>query len=167
MKLSCRLFILLIFISIFCFQNISACSLYIPPLRREFRKAKAVFTGKILKVEDYYLPTEQEKPDIPENWTSGSLKNANIFSRVTIEIKKKWKGNLPGKKTFIAVSYWNCGCPGDQDRFEQGQEYIFFTERKNFITVCDSWRGKGFGKETLIKKLDNFWFRSWARIYPF
>jgi hypothetical protein len=167
MKPVFRLFIAAIFISLFSFQNISACSIYIPPLRKEFRKAKAVFAGKILKIEDYYVPTEAEKQDIPEHWTTGSLKNANIFSRVTIEIKNKWKGRLPGKKTFVAVSYWGCGCPGDQDRFKEGEEYVLFIENKNFITVCDSWREKVDGKEKLIKKLDDFRFRSWARIYPF
>ncbi len=148
-------------------QIIYACTISIPPLRKEFRTAKSVFAGKVLKIENSYLPTEGEKQDIPENWTEGSLKNLNVFSKVTFEIKNEWKGNQPDKKTFIAVSYWSCGCPGDQDKFEENEEYIIFAERKNFITVCDGWREKLDGKSRLTKRLDKFWFRTWASVFPF
>ena len=161
----CPIFMILIFLS--NLQSVNACSLSIPPLRKEFRTAKSVFVGKILKIENSYVPNDREKQNIPENWKEGSLKNLDIFSKVTFEIKNEWKGNLPAEKTFIAVSYWDCGCPGDQDKFEENEEYILFANERNFITVCDSFREKLDGKAHLTKRLDKFWFRTWARIYPF
>ncbi len=160
--------ILFVFLLTLTFQPLNACSINISPLRKEFRAANAVFVGKVLKIEDYYTPTEREKKEIPDDWTSGSMKDLKIFSKVTFAVQNKWKGNLSGKKEYVAVAYWSCGCPGvELDRFNVDVEYLIFASRKNFITVCDSFREKIEDKAKLIKKLDSFWFRTWARIYPF
>lgn len=169
MKYYFRAFILLVSLISFCFQSITACSLDIPPLRKEFRNSKLVFLGKITKIEDYYVPTEQEKAYIPKYWKeiSAEMKNNKIFSKVTFEIKNEWKGSLPENKEFLSVAYWGCGCPGEIDKFEIKKEYVIFSTEKNFVSVCDSFRQTIMEKPKLIKKLDDFWFRIWARIYPF
>lgn len=143
------------------FQTADACSISFTPLRKEFRAAKSVFLGKVVKIEDY-VPSETEKASIPESWRDWKL-----FSKVKFEVKNKWKGNLSETREFIAVSYYDCGCPGDADQFKEGEEFFVFASGKHFITVCDAWRTRFENPKQLTKKLDSFGFRTWARIYPF
>jgi hypothetical protein len=162
MKRTFSVFASLVLASIFCFQTVNACSLKIPPLRKKFREAKSVFLGKVVKIVDY-SPSEAEKSAIPEYW-----QDYKYFSKVRFEIKNKWKGDVSENQEFLAVADWECGCPGDApERFKEGEEFIIFASGKKFIIVCDAGRTKIEGKEQLIKKLDEFWFRAWARIYPF
>lgn len=152
----------LVLICIFLLRVSSPCSLNISPLRKDFRAAKSVFLGKVTSISDYSL-SENDKSFIPESW-----QNHKYFSKVRFEIKNKWKGDVSQNQEFIAVAYWWCGCPGGKpDEFKVGEEFIVFATGKKFITVCDTFRDKLDGKPALIKKLDSFGFRAWARIYPF
>lgn len=172
MKKVYRFFVSLVFICALWFQTVSACSLYIPPLRKDFRAAKTVFLGKVLNIENDYIPTEEEKKSMPSHWKSSDGKlqdpySGNLYSKVTFEIKNKWKGDLSGQQAFAALAFWGCGCPGDWDQFKVGEEYVVFASGKKFITVCNAWRTRLSNKAATIKKLDDFGFRLWARIYPF
>jgi hypothetical protein len=100
---------------------------------------------------------------IPEHW-----QDSKYFSKVRFEIKNKWKGDVSENQEFLAVAYWDCGCPGDTiDQFKEGEEFLIFASGKKFVTVCDAWRTKIETKEQLVKKLNEFRFRAWSRIYPF
>lgn len=151
-----------------CFQSVNSCSIEIPPLRKEFRRAKSVFIGKVLKISDDYVPTEKEKQTIPEYWKEGYWKDKYIFSKVTFEVKKKWKGNVAETQDFVAVAYFFCGCPGgDIDKFKVGEEFLVLATGQNFVTICDSKNANSEWAKGDMKRFDNFWFRTWARIYPF
>jgi hypothetical protein len=155
-------------VSALCLQTAAACTIIIPPLRKEFRKAKAVFVGKITDVSFNYLPTEKEKRDIPEYWTEGAWKDKNIFSKVTVEINNEWKGGGAGKRVFVAVAQDFCACAATKmSEFKAGEEYLFFAAGKNFVAVCDSDKTDSQWTIDKMQRLDDFWFRVWAGIYPF
>lgn len=155
----CVLFIL----SLTLFSQTSlACSIEITPLRKRFRRAESVFVGKVISIAEYN-PSEKEKLLIPEY-----TRDWKYFSKVTFEINEKWKGDVSKKQDFIAIAYFPCGCPGDDiDQFKEGEEFLVFTEDNNFVSICGSEEtASGYTKKK-IKRLDSFWFRKWARIYPF
>lgn len=149
-----------------------SCTIYIPPFRKIYRASESIFVGKVLKIEEYYNLTETDERRIPEHWlrendrVKASLQYKGLFSKVTFEIKDNWKGNLAERKDFISVPAYDCGCPGDGiNVFEIGQEYLVTAANKDFVTVCNS-KKTDWAKDD-IKKLDKFWFRAWATIYPF
>lgn len=153
---------------IFCFQTINACSLVIPPLRKEFRKSKAVFIGKVLKVEETYSPTAKAEKNIPFFWREMALKYRFIYSKVTFEIKNKWKDNLPKTVDFVTIAAFDCNCPGGGiDFFEIGEEFLVMASGKRFAFICDSKKTSTEWAKSDIKRLNSFWFRAWTNLYPF
>ena len=151
---------------IICFQTVGACSQISTPLRKEFKEAKAVFVGKVIKISQYYTPDEQEKKTIPRFWKEGYWKDKEVFSKVTFEITKKWKGGAAERREFVGVAYFSCGC-SKFIRLKEGTEYLVFATGQNFVTVCDSKDTESEFTKEKMKRLDRFWFRAWAEIYPF
>jgi hypothetical protein len=154
-------FLVLLVLFIISFESLIACTVEITPLRKEFRQANSVFTGKILEVEDIDLTEMEIQKLIPREW-----RDLNVFSKVTVEIKDKWKGNASGTKEFWSVAFGTCSCDPPK-QFEIGKEYLIFAERSNFIAFCDSKPITINWAKSEIKQLDSFGFRLWARIYPF
>jgi len=153
----------LVLASIFCFQTVDACTIVVPPFRKEFRRAESVFTGKVINIVDAYSPSEKEAASFPEGWESWKY-----FSKVTFEVKNKWKGDASGTREFIAVAFYSCGCAGQKiDSFQAGAEYLVFAREKNFVWICDSYKIEDEWAKDRIKRLGSFWFRAWARVYPF
>lgn len=159
---------------IFCSQTVFSCTIVIPSFRKTYRESKSVFIGEVLKIEEYYDVAGKER-QISEDWleTNDILKKASpqfkgLFSKVTFEIKNRWKGNLSKQEDFIAVAFYDCGCPDNGvDRFEIGKEYLVMASGKNFAAICDSKVADSDWAKTDIKRLNKFWFRVWATIYPF
>jgi hypothetical protein len=163
MKKNFRIFAALVSALIFCFQTVNACTIAVPSIKKEFRKAESIFIGKVVKVTDEHSPSEKEAASIPENW-----EHWKWFSNVTFEIKNKWKGNVSGTREFVAVAIYDCGCPGGEiDAFKAGKEFLVFADGKNFVSICDSYKPDDEWAKIRFKKLDSFWFRAWAQIYPF
>lgn len=146
----------------FLAQQVSACEIVIPPLRNEFRQARAVFIGKVKRVQDF-TPSPQESLNVPEPWRA-----YKTLARIHFEISKKWKGPGSREQEYVAIAHLPCGCPGDPWRqFSEGDEYLIFEYDKGFLTVCESDKiGPGHVQDK-VKRLNSFWFRAWARIYPF
>ena len=148
---------------LFCFQDTNACTIIVPPLRKQFRDSKGVFVGKVIKLTNStYVPNESEKRDIPKVWWD----EAEEFSKITFEITKGWKGNFAKQQDFFSINIFSCPC-AEIRKFEEGKEYLVYAAGKNFVTICDSKEIIFAGTKDEIKHLDNFWFRTWARIYPF
>ncbi len=138
-------------------ESVVACSIYIPPLRRDFRKAESVFIGRVVSVNAANL-TLREKEELSDFGDSRS------FSRMRFQVLKKWKGARNKELEFSGIAHDFCGCPGGpMDQFVEGKEYLIFARRKTTLSVCES---EPVTNEK-IARLDSFWFRTWARIYPF
>lgn len=148
----------------FSLQTAIACTVYIQPFRKEFRQADSVFAGRIVKVEEINLTEIEKQKLVPKDWDGW-----NVFSKVTVEVNQKWKGNSrKGTKEFFAVAFFDCGCPDSKiDEFVVGQEYLIASPKNTFISICDSKNTNSDRAKAEIKQLDRFGFRLWARIYPF
>jgi hypothetical protein len=162
MKRSYFLAALFIVVGYIFIGNVQACSIEIQPLRKQFRRAKLVFIGKVLSIQPTPL-TEAGKAGIPKTW-----RDWNEFSNIKFQVLRKWKGDSPSEREYVGIAYYICGCPHfPMDQFYVGKDYLIFAGDKKFITVCESEKlGSDYvAKE--MKSLDSFWFRSWAAIYPF
>ncbi|HEX8251029.1 MAG TPA: hypothetical protein VF599_22840 [Pyrinomonadaceae bacterium] len=73
MKKTFRVFASLILALIICFQTSVACTADIQPLRKEFRRAESAFVGRIIKISEYYAPSEQKKKNHSERLERGLL----------------------------------------------------------------------------------------------
>jgi len=142
------LFVLFLMI---CFQSINACTSVDEPLRKTFRRTKAVFLGKIKEIKQ-----------IPLADYSKSL----VDGEITFEISKTWKGDYKKQMTLAANIGWVCGCDSP-DQFKVGQEYIVFVDKQSVANFCDAEKTDTKYGSSKMKQLDSFWFRTWAKIYPF
>jgi hypothetical protein len=162
MKKVIRLSVIIVLTLAVCFQSVNACTIEITPLRKEFKQAKSVFVGKVISVVEH-SPSEKETHLVPKY-----LRNWKHFSKVTFEIMEKWKGNVSGRKEYLAVAYFMCGCPGPKlDEFKEGQKYLVFAETKNFVHICSAGNLSEDHVAKNAKRLNRFWFRVWANLYPF
>ena len=150
--------VLAIFLLFFSFENSSACTVNIEPLRKTFRHSKNVFVGEIISVAD---ANEEELPK--------KLKEFKYLSRLTFKVDRSWKGN---DKQVIVYSLPFCDCPMRQYNFSVGEKFLVFADRNSNYDVCNLSNiqlslDRNKNSQDIIKRLDKFWFRTWARIYPF
>lgn len=153
MKFSFHLPLALVFVLLFCFQAAEACSIIeMPSLRKDFRQAKDVFLGEIVSLE----------------------KRENSAPILTFTVKKSWKGNDAKVITIKALRY--CNCPPQSFDFQVGKKFLVMTissgENKNLIfEACTDHvfqlDQSPVEAKKAMKRLDRFWFRAWARVYPF
>src|SRR5687768_13378452 len=144
-----------------CAIDVNACTIQIVGLRDEFRKSKNIFIGEVVSVD--VVPKDGLPRRLAANW--------NSLERITFRIKTSWKGDKSG--TIEVLSNVACDCPMRSLIFERGKEFIIFADRDNFADAC-SLRNFDTAHERYkdnlgndVRRLDNFWFRSWARINPF
>ena len=155
----------LLSLAAFSVQTARAGTIVVPPLRKECRRAKAAFVGKVTKIESGYAPTEKERRDIPEFWLDERQKRLkagstdSIFTKITFEIREEWKGDVPKIAEFVAVPVSVCGCDITPSRFKADQEYLVMASGRRFAEICDA-RPVDDIARAKIKKLDGFWFRA-------
>ena len=155
--------IILTLVFIFHIQ-VNACSIIEIPLRKEFRRAKTIFTGRVVNIADF-SPSEDEKILIPTYWQNS---NYPPFSKITFEITHNWKHKTESKEVFISVSEEFCGCYlTDLRKFKEGKEYLIISSKKRFISVCESEEQTNDLTKKKIHHFDSFWFRTWTKVYPF
>jgi hypothetical protein len=133
-----------------CFQTASACEVVVLSLRKEFRHSKDVFLGEIKSVEK------------------------DKSTRVTFKVLKSWKGRDAKELTINASEY--CACPSKSFDFILGKQFLVMTtvvgeNKQIFYDPCLIYTyqidKQPDEAEKTIKRLDSFWFRAGARIYPF
>lgn len=148
------LFFLLIFLG---FKTSLACTCVLDSLSKRFKKAEAVFIGKVSE-------------DTPEDVTQ--IQNAKEGLQI-LEVIKAWKGV---KKEYIAIDYGNLpksvGNCAIFYYFEKDTEYLVFAYGKNLKIepVCSDTRALQAEYNDItreIGRLDDFWFRFRARLNPF
>ncbi len=136
-------------------QQIFACTCEIEPIRKAFRKSKAVFIGKAISIDDK------------------SLDKNNFYPfEVTFKVKKSWKGAKEDKITVKAAYPNSFENQCISFKIEKGNEYMIFARTDKLLvkTECSNSyiieRDDKFHQKN-VKKLDSFWFRLWTKIYPF
>lgn len=127
-----------------------SCSVDIPPLRKDFRWAKKVFLAEVVDVLE---PTS----DITRT------KDRQISGLVKIKVEKGWKGTKASEVSLLS-DVGGSICPGDFDFFKKGERYLIFAEN-DYVSYTMATKFQNAAEK--IKRLNNPWFRVWARIYPF
>lgn len=138
-------------------QLAKACTVDIEPLRKTFRQSKYVFIGEIVSVESI------EKSELPEK-----LKKYDYLVKLTFKVENSWKGN---SKNITIYSSPFCSCPWRQYNFSVGKRFLVFADKNSYFDVCNLSNIEVDSDENnnlnlIIKRLDKFWFRTWASIYP-
>jgi hypothetical protein len=138
------------------------CTVTMRGLRKEFRSASQVFVGEFVRFED----GERDKvpADLAEKWES--------LGKATFRIRKSWKGHSSGEiSLFVNVL---CDCPMRYLLPASGDEMLVFADKDGVIDSCNfqyviqvEEEKKKVEAKIVTDKLNSFWFRTWARIYPF
>ena len=132
---------LLVFL-LLCATHTYSCSCASRSASKDFRTAKAVFVGEVIEVSKGYPAT------------------------VKFKIEKQWKGI---KKLEIITSWGFEGvgsCGGFL--FKEGEKFLVYAYGKELSVFTACSRTKGFKQaENDLKKLNSFWFRFYARVFPF
>lgn len=134
-----------------------ACTCINDKLSRRFRDATAIFVGTLADEELYGSPKNVQ------NYVKG---NQVLF------VKKAFKGvNKEFVSTGLDMSGFTMNCPWLME-FVDGKDYLVFAYGKEFkinVSCPDSAEITGQYDSTIeqISKLDSFWFRTKARIWPF
>jgi hypothetical protein len=146
-----KIFPILILVMIFGAGSVNACSIDLPSLREQFRESKHVFVGEILEISDAPEKLRKSKERI-------------INGAVRFRIQKRWKG---AKETEISLlsDVVDFGCGGSVgNKLVKGEKYLIFA-RKDYVYFFEATKIADAGDK--MKRLDDFGFRAWSRIYPF
>lgn len=135
-----------------CAPAALACSCGDPGVRARFRAADFVFVGRVLEM----------KPAEPDEASPTAV------SLVRFEVEGQWKG---AKRTeVVAVADYDMpGMCGDLN-LAVGRRYLIYAPvEKGRLRVgadCGPNRDAEYAARE-IKKLKSFWFRLFARVYPY
>lgn len=154
-----RVFAVFIFAVIinFGYLKVYSCTCVLDDLSKRYRKAQAVFVGKIADVED------------------GDKKNIQNYKEglPVLYVVKSWKGV---KKEYVAIDFEDfpksVGTCSILYKFDEDKEYLVFTYGKEFkveVECSDTRALKAEYNDTAkeISRLDNFWFRSKSKLKLF
>jgi hypothetical protein len=144
------IFLALLLTPVFFSENSYACSPYNSPLSERFRKAETVFVGTVGSVELYP----------PGSWP---LDGVNAYS-VRFKATKTWKGAAKSDREYIVFEA-DCDCDGAVDVPKLGKEYLVTPDKHP--RVCHAVATDTERARNEIKRLDRFWFRTGATLYPF
>jgi len=128
------------------------CSCADPSVREKFRAADSVFLGSLIEIN-------------PTNPTEDFPLAANM---VKFRVEKRWKGAR--KPEIVALAnYDQPGFCGDLSLM-LGERYLVYADREKgqLVIYTDCGPNRNFkyaGKE--IERLNGFWFRFFARLYPY
>ncbi len=143
-------------------ESAYGCSCIILPLTKRFRQSEAIFVGRL--AYDY----DTAKSSV-QNFDEG---------RPVFEVTKRLKGI---SKRYVAINLdWDEIAKGGMCptlvRFEEDKDYLIFAYGDNLTiqSVCSDSRklntqSPEWDKHTAseIRKLESFWFRTRARLWPF
>jgi hypothetical protein len=94
------------------------------------------------------------------NWTLDGL---NAYT-VRFNTTKTWKGAEKGAREYVLFEA-DCDCKGTSELPGLGKEYLFTPDKDP--SVCDAFATDTERVRNEIKRLNRFWFRTWAVLYPF
>ncbi len=134
-----------------CSREAFACSCADFSVRHNFRHSDAVFVGKVVEMTPLE-PTD----DFP---LAGSL--------VRFEVERRWKGARGREVTAVAdVGFGGCAPLS----LSAGESFLIYAPREKGQLHITAWCGPstkvGYAAEEM-KRLDSFWLRTTARLYPY
>ncbi len=148
--------VVLLFAFLLCAESTFACTCVIDSLSKRFRKADAVFVGRLTDYEGE--PTSNIQNFKPGLWV--------------LEVKRSFKGI---KQDFVAIDLdmedFSGACPS-LTRLDDDVDYLVFAYGKGLKIHAECPDTRPIKPEynlTIreISRLENFWFRTKARLWPF
>lgn len=145
-----------------CVETAYGCVAVVSGLRKQFRESSVIFEGQLIDFE------ERSSTDIPAELQ----KDWETLAPVRFKIEKSWKGQRSGE----LVLYMNpiCDCPARYLLPKKGDTLLVFADKNRVVDSCNygyvlEMKNKKQAEEakSVMDQLDSFWFRTWARIYPF
>jgi len=132
-------------------QTTFGCSEVIEPFRKSFRRANAVFLAEVTEISTR---------------ANVDYKKSLVDGEISFRIINSWKGGYRESVTLAGNVGWACGC-SHPNEFTVGTKYIVAVDKMSNANFCASTNAEtDYGKK-MAGRLDSFWFRSWAGIYPF
>ena len=137
---------------LFCAVEVFPCTCGVPGTRVKFRTSHSVFIGKVTEMTPFG-PTD----DFPL-----------AMHMVTFKVEKRWKGSKKPEITAVA-NFDSPGMCGDLG-LKVGERFLIYAEReKGRLLVhgdCSPSMKIEYAAEE-VKRLNSFWFRLFARLYPY
>jgi hypothetical protein len=146
--------LLIIGLMIWAAPAVYPCSPDIKSHRQDYRKAKAVFVGRVISVE---APS-----DVPEKL------RGYVDKKVTFSVEKRWKGaNNP--TISVLASYGPVTCHGFE--FREGERYLVSAFGDELLVGTMFSRSRPIDREDEqarkeMRQLNSSWFRLTSRL-PF
>ncbi len=135
-----------------CHAGAAACTCNTFSVREKFRRAGAVFVGKV--VEKTPTRPSEEFP--------------SAASVVRFEVERRWKGAEGREVTAVADFDAPYAC--STLTLTVGARYLIYAQREqgrlHVYTECSE-SGAAESAADEVKRLDSFWFRTKARLYPY
>jgi hypothetical protein len=148
-----RALFLLTFSLIFCVSGY-CCECFQRSTVKDFHRAKTVFIGSVEQV----TPAPYQ----------GLLSRPDLRYSITLRTERVWKGKKVNHVSVLTRNLASC----DGFAFAEGERYLVFAfgDRLVVYTPCSHSASLSAPKDCTkkdMKYVRNFWFRLWARIYPF
>ena len=126
------------------------CSCGDPSVRQKFRSSDLIFVGEV------------------ENISDAPGKHDLFLYSVTLKVEGQWKGSGQSDVNVL----WAFDNPGmcNDLPLTKGQRYLIYTSLENgFYGVYPDCGANYFaeGRSAEIAKLNSFWFRLGARLFPY
>jgi hypothetical protein len=130
-----------------CASDAYPCSCAESSTRKAFRKAAAVFVGQVVEIKiNDKAPRDSSSP----------------FA-VRLKVEKTWKG-VKGPEITVSSAQGIIGCA---TRFAEGDRVLVYAYDKELeASICTRSRHIAGASEDM-KKLNSFWFRLFALVFPF
>jgi hypothetical protein len=128
------------------------CSCADPGVREKFRAADSVFLGTLIEM----IPTNPSE-DFPL-----------ATNTVRFKVEKRWKGARKSEVTAVA-NYDRPGWCGDLN-LTVGERYLIYADRVKGRLLIYADCGPNLNVRNAaqdMKRLNGFWFRLLARLYPY
>lgn len=150
-----------IFIIVFILvDTANACTVHIVGPRRAYRASSRVFIGELVSHPD---PSSFELPPILADWKG--------LGKARFKIERSWKGPKKGE-TDLYLNPW-CNCPTRLLLPKPGEKLLIFADKDGVVDACEMYviemkdDRQNDKLKGVMRRLDSFWFRTWANIYPF
>ena len=149
--------ILILCLFVFCANKVPACQPVFQRHTKYFRKARAVFIGKVV--------------DISLNDNQDAGVRSEVPNKIKFAVEKSWKGN----KSEITVVADNDIYPCNQFEFQVGETYLVYAfgwGKEVLVPTYIGNRSRPLKREDDITKkefvqLNDFWFRFKSRLWFF
>ena len=135
-------------------QIVYSCTCSAANQRRSFKDAAVVFIGRVIEIREL-------KEDAPYK---GGFP---VALKVRLKVEKSWKGKKQPEITVLSQQYTGW-CGGFN--FKVGERYLLYayTEDKWLIAHSVCTRSSPLAQASdQVNNLNNFWYRLFARMYPF